>query len=62
MAGWGALSYPGGALPDVLMKVEVPYVEDEPCRIANIDVGVVTESMVCYGVVGKDSCKAGGSI
>ncbi|OXA54600.1 Trypsin-1 [Folsomia candida] len=58
VAGWGMLSFPIGDLPDVLMKVEVPHVADAPCRTANIGVGVVTESMVCYGVVGKDSCKA----
>ncbi|XP_021953075.1 trypsin-1 [Folsomia candida] len=57
-AGWGMLDYPIGDLSDVLMKVEVPFVEQETCRIANIDVNPVTDTMVCYGVVGKDSCKA----
>lgn len=60
VAGWGALTE-GGSSPSVLMKVDVPYVEDAPCNASYATVNlVVTESMVCYGEGGKDSCQGGG--
>ncbi|XP_021960189.1 prostasin [Folsomia candida] len=64
VAGWGALTE-GGSSPSVLMKVDVPYVEDAPCNASYATVNlVVTESMVCYGEGGKDSCQgdSGGPI
>jgi trypsin len=64
VAGWGDLTE-GGSSPVVLMKVDVPYVEDAPCNASYATVNlVVTETMVCYGEGGKDSCQgdSGGPI
>ena len=54
VTGWGALTE-GGSSPSNLMKVDVPYVDDETCN-RNYG-GSVADSMVCYGEGGKDSCK-----
>jgi secreted trypsin-like serine protease len=55
VAGWGALSEGGGS-PVVLMKVDVPMVSDEQCRVA-YGAGAVADSMICSGEGGKDSCQ-----
>jgi secreted trypsin-like serine protease len=61
VTGWGALSQ-GGPSPDVLMKVDVPYVDDATCNVAYS--GSIADSMICYGEAGKDSCQgdSGGPI
>ncbi|OXA61921.1 Anionic trypsin-1 [Folsomia candida] len=61
VAGWGVLTQ-GGAYPDVLMKVDVPFVDDATCNANYVEYGGTAESMICYGEAGKDSCQAGGYI
>ena len=55
-AGWGTLSENGSA-SDTLMKVEVPFVNQEKCSEAYP--GWVTDSMLCAGFDegGKDACQ-----
>ncbi|XP_021953656.1 trypsin-1 [Folsomia candida] len=55
VAGWGVLSS-GGSSPDVLMKVDVPFVSEASCLTSYP--GEISDSMVCYGEEGKDSCQA----
>jgi trypsin len=61
VTGWGALTQ-GGASPDELYKVDVPYMNDANCDIAYS--GGIADSMICYGEAGKDSCQgdSGGPI
>merc|ERR1719187_510053 len=60
VAGWGYLTMGGGALADVLQKVEVPVVGDQRC-LDDYDLGDMTpeESMICAGWKegGRDSCQ-----
>lgn len=53
VVGWGRLAE-GGNSPTVLMKVEVPYVTEDECKVAYGD--RITESMTCAGEGGKDAC------
>ncbi|OXA44723.1 trypsin-2 [Folsomia candida] len=55
VAGWGDLQS-GGPAPDVLMKVDVPFVAEPSCQTSYP--GSISDSMVCYGEEGKDSCQA----
>ncbi|OXA64314.1 Trypsin-1 [Folsomia candida] len=57
VAGWGVLTE-DGAYPDVLMKVDVPFVDDATCNANYAEFGGTSESMICYGEAGKDSCQA----
>jgi trypsin len=61
VTGWGALSQ-GGPSPSVLMKVDVPYVDDIACNASYT--GDIASTMICYGEGGKDSCQgdSGGPI
>lgn len=54
VTGWGTLSS-GGSTPDVLMKVDVPVVEDGTCKLEYPF--SIADSMICAGERGKDSCQ-----
>jgi len=54
VTGWGTLSA-GGQTPDVLMKVDVPVVEDGTCKLEYPF--SIADSMICAGESGKDSCQ-----
>lgn len=54
VTGWGTLSS-GGQTPDVLMKVDVPVVEDSRCKLEYPF--SIADSMICAGEHGKDSCQ-----
>jgi secreted trypsin-like serine protease len=57
ITGWGT-TRSGGSLPDRLMQVTVPYVEQADCSAAYP--GEIDQSMVCAGLLkegGKDSCQ-----
>jgi secreted trypsin-like serine protease len=56
VSGWGALN-PGGASPDQLWAVIVPFVPDARCNAADANKGTVKPSMLCAGTQGKDSCQ-----
>ncbi|MFN7729724.1 MAG: S1 family serine peptidase [Bdellovibrio sp.] len=55
-AGWGATSEGSYSLPNLLQKVEVPFVTKTECLKAYAD---VTDRMICAGLDtgGKDSCQ-----
>ncbi len=55
-AGWGATSEGAWALPDQLMRVDVPLVNSVECKQAYSQ---VTDRMICAGYEqgGKDSCQ-----
>jgi len=55
--GWGFLSKEG-QVSNHLMKVTVTKFDTTTCNTAYTDfVGSLTPQMMCYGSVGKDSCK-----
>lgn len=56
-AGWGLTSERGGDLPNVLRKVDVPYISPDKCGAAYPK--QITDRMVCAGLDlgGKDSCQ-----
>ena len=54
-AGWGATSE-GGSGSDRMMEVDVPVVSDASCAGA-YGSSLHAASMLCAGVVGKDSCQ-----
>lgn len=56
-SGWGALKYKGFT-SDVLLKVDLPYVNSATCNQSFRDRPFgIKESQICYGGVrGKDSC------
>jgi trypsin len=55
VTGWGTTSS-GGSISNVLLGVEVPYVDDATCR-GNYGVTSIKDSMVCAGAQGLDSCQ-----
>jgi len=55
VSGWGTLHSGGSCCPDVLMKVDVPVVDERTCKI-EYPFSIV-ESMICAGERGKDSCQ-----
>lgn len=61
VAGWGHTKEGGaGGLPSILQKVSLPLVPNEKCRKDYSNLGsMITESTLCAGVAGKDSCKLG---
>lgn len=57
-AGWGRTSE-GGSSSNILLKVSVPYIDDETCRQAYGNSRIV-DSMICAGVLGeggRDACQ-----
>jgi len=54
VTGWGTTSA-GGSTPVVLMKVDVPVVSDQTCRLEYPF--SIADSMLCAGESGKDSCQ-----
>lgn len=57
VTGWGTLSSGASSLPSKLQKVSVPLVSDATCKKVYQTINPVVDSMVCYGVKGKDSCQ-----
>jgi len=55
VSGWGTLHSGGSCCPMKLMKVDVPVVTDETCRIEYPF--MIADSMLCAGEHGKDSCQ-----
>jgi len=55
VSGWGTLHSGDSSTPNVLMKVDVPVVEDGRCKIEYPF--SIAESMLCAGEHGKDSCQ-----
>merc|ERR1719481_77990 len=55
VSGWGTLSSGGSCCPMKLMKVDVPVVTDETCRLEYPF--MIADSMLCAGERGKDSCQ-----
>merc|ERR1711892_1641930 len=55
VSGWGTLHSGDSGLPQKLIKVDVPIVDDERCKI-EYPFSIV-ESMICAGQHGKDSCQ-----
>ncbi len=56
--GWGMLQYPG-EYPEDLQEVNVPYVDNETCRISMEQAGLtITDDMLCAGAWegGRDAC------
>jgi len=54
VAGWGRLKE-SGTSPNVLMRVDVPFVTPDDCKVAY---GTrISESMTCAGEDGKDACQ-----
>ncbi|WP_448547051.1 serine protease [Thalassotalea fusca] len=58
VSGWGTLTS-GGAMPDKLMEVSVPYVTNDVCNSADAYNGQVQDTEMCAGYQegGKDSCQ-----
>ena len=56
-AGWGLTTERGGELPQVLRKVEVPFIAQDKCAAAYP--AQITDRMICAGLDmgGKDSCQ-----
>jgi secreted trypsin-like serine protease len=56
VVGWGTTDTSTGAVPDVLMEVQVPIVDRDLCNKSYG--GMVTDRMICagYAIGGKDSC------
>jgi len=55
VSGWGTLHSGDSGLPSKLMKVDVPVVTDQTCKIEYPL--QIAESMLCAGEHGKDSCQ-----
>lgn len=57
VAGWGVLRESDWNIPDLLQKVDVPYVDQKRCEAAYP--GMITDRMLCAGFDegGKDSCQ-----
>lgn len=57
VAGWGVLKESQYDLPDLLQKVDVPFVDKQRCSEAYPD--GITDRMICagYDEGGKDSCQ-----
>ena len=58
VSGWGTLTS-GGQMPDKLMEVAVPYVNNAVCNEAQAYNGTVQDTEMCGGYKqgGKDSCQ-----
>jgi len=59
VAGWGTTSS-GGPSSDVALQVSVPVVPNEVCNQPSAYDGLITDDMLCAGLVGeggKDSCQ-----
>ncbi|CAL4111633.1 unnamed protein product [Meganyctiphanes norvegica] len=58
VTGWGALHEGAFGLPDQLMKVTLPIVDDDKCREA-YGLTEIGDSMICAGIEagGLDSCQ-----
>ncbi|KXJ79753.1 hypothetical protein RP20_CCG028104 [Aedes albopictus] len=54
VSGWG-LTTPGGSLPTMLRAVDIPVVTIATCR-NQWGTARITDSMVCAGEPGRDSC------
>ena len=64
VTGWGTLDPETGDVPDVLYRVSVKtYANDECQSESQYETGMITETMICAGEDGKDSCwgDSGGS-
>ncbi|KAI7803509.1 trypsin II-P29-like [Triplophysa rosa] len=60
ITGWGLLIANSNQLPDILQEVEIPIVSDTDCKNAYKGASVVTDNMICAGLLnqgGKDSCQ-----
>ena len=55
-AGWGTTSEGGSCCPDRMNEVDVPVVSDASCG-TSYGSSFHAASMLCAGVVGKDSCQ-----
>jgi len=50
----------GGAVPEYLQDVTVPYISNEECNGENLYQGFITDNMMCAGIPitgGRDSCQ-----
>ena len=57
VTGWGTLNPDTGEVPDVLYEVSVQTYSNYDCQTeSNYEVDMITESMICAGEEGKDSC------
>ena len=55
VSGWGTTSS-GGSQSGVLLSVDVPRISNTVCR-ANYSENAITDSMMCAGAGGVDSCQ-----
>lgn len=57
VTGWGTLNPDTGEVPDVLYEVSVKTWTNYDCQTGtNYDEEMITETMICAGEDGKDSC------
>ena len=57
VTGWGTLNPDTGEMPDVLYEVSVKTMTNYDCQtMSNYDEEMITETMICAGEDGKDSC------
>jgi len=55
-SGWGLLHAGDLGVPDYLMKVTLPVVDDETCRESN-GMTQIGDAMICAGTDGKSPCQ-----
>ena len=57
VTGWGTLNPDTGEVPDVLYEVGVKTYSNYDCQTeSQYDTEMITETMICAGEDGKDSC------
>ena len=57
VTGWGTLNPDTGEVPDVLYEVSVQTLSNYDCQEeSQYDADMITETMLCAGEDGKDSC------
>ena len=57
VTGWGTLNPDTGEVPDVLYEVDVETYSNYDCQSeSDYDAEMITETMICAGEDGKDSC------
>ena len=57
VTGWGTLNPDTGEVPDVLYEVSVQTLSNYDCQEeSQYDAEMITETMICAGEDGKDSC------
>ena len=57
VTGWGTLNPDTGEVPDVLYEVSVKTLSNYDCQEeSQYDTEMITETMICAGEDGKDSC------